>query len=84
MPANNDPLNRFGPLTREWFRGTFPAPTAAQAQAWSAIADGVSTLVVAPTGSGKTLAAFLWAIDDLAKHPPESSAGTRVLYVSPL
>jgi ATP-dependent Lhr-like helicase len=84
VPANNDPLNRFGPLTREWFHGTFPAPTAAQAQAWSAIADGVSTLVVAPTGSGKTLAAFLWAIDDLAKHPPESSAGTRVLYVSPL
>ncbi len=69
---------------RDWFRGTFPAPTAAQAQAWSAIADGDNTLVIAPTGSGKTLAAFLWAIDDLAQHPSESAAGTRVLYVSPL
>ena len=39
---------------------------AAQAQAWSAIADGDNTLVIAPTGSGKTLAAFLWAIDRLA------------------
>lgn len=88
MPANNDPLSRFSPLTRDWFRGTFPAPTAAQDQAWSAIADGDNTLVVAPTGSGKTLAAFLWAIDDLAKHPSEPSGtsklGTRVLYVSPL
>ena len=35
-------------------------------QAWSAIADGDNTLVIAPTGSGKTLAAFLWAIDRLA------------------
>ena len=84
VPAEIDPLARFSPLTRDWFRGTFPAPTAAQEQAWAAIADGDNTLVIAPTGSGKTLAAFLWAIDDLAQHPSESSAGTRVLYVSPL
>ncbi len=58
-----DPLARFSALTREWFTGTFAAPTDAQAQAWSAIADGDNTLVIAPTGSGKTLAAFLWAID---------------------
>src|SRR5829696_7626466 len=79
------PLGRFGALTREWFAGTFQAPTAAQAEAWSAIADGDNTLVIAPTGSGKTLAAFLWAIDRLASSEPKPArAGTRVLYVSPL
>ncbi len=79
------PLDRFSALTREWFMGTFAAPTAAQAQAWSAIADGDNTLVIAPTGSGKTLAAFLWAIDRLADSPPRTASdGTRVLYVSPL
>ncbi len=78
-------LPRFSDLTREWFTGTFAEPTAAQAQAWEAIADGDNTLVIAPTGSGKTLAAFLWAIDRLAASEPRpAKAGTRVLYVSPL
>lgn len=77
----------FSAVTREWFTGTFAEPTAAQAQAWQAIAKGDDTLVIAPTGSGKTLAAFLWAIDRLATEPPREQAprpGTRVLYVSPL
>ncbi|MBU3706909.1 MAG: DEAD/DEAH box helicase, partial [Mycobacterium sp.] len=74
-------MDRFSPLTRRWFTGTFPTPTPAQAEAWSAIADGDHTLVIAPTGSGKTLAAFLWAIDQLAHS---GGTGTRVLYVSPL
>ncbi|MGB3893553.1 MAG: DEAD/DEAH box helicase, partial [Mycolicibacter sinensis] len=78
------PLARFSALTRDWFNGTFTAPTTAQEQAWSAIADGHNTLVVAPTGSGKTLAAFLWALDRLAAEPGPIAAGTRVLYVSPL
>jgi ATP-dependent Lhr-like helicase len=79
------PLERFSPLTREWFTGTFAAPTAAQAEAWDAIAGGKNTLVIAPTGSGKTLAAFLWAIDQLAAAEPRPpKAGTRVLYISPL
>ncbi|WP_207514076.1 ATP-dependent helicase [Mycolicibacterium celeriflavum] len=78
-------LSRFSELTREWFTGTFAEPTPAQAQAWSAIADGDNTLVIAPTGSGKTLAAFLWAIDQLADGEPRpAGAGSRVLYVSPL
>ena len=82
---SSDPLSRFGALTREWFTGTFAEPTPAQAEAWSAIADGDNTLVIAPTGSGKTLAAFLWAIDRLASSEPRpATAGTRVLYVSPL
>ncbi|WP_396922781.1 ATP-dependent helicase [Mycolicibacterium sp.] len=80
--AHPDPLTRFSALTREWFTAAFPAPTAAQAQAWSAIAEGDNTLVIAPTGSGKTLAAFLWALDDMARLT--SRSGTRVLYVSPL
>src|ERR1700761_3927920 len=85
-----DPLGRFSPVTREWFSTTFAAPTTAQAQAWSAIADGKNTLVIAPTGSGKTLAAFLWALDSLAAvrseagEPSDRPTGTRVLYVSPL
>ena len=79
-----DPLARFSPLTREWFAGTFAAPTAAQSQAWAAIADGDHTLVIAPTGSGKTLAAFLWAIDQLAHQPRPDDKGSRVLYISPL
>jgi ATP-dependent Lhr-like helicase len=81
LPA--DPLARFSGPTREWFAGTFAAPTPAQAGAWSAIAEDHNTLVIAPTGSGKTLAAFLWAIDSLASAPARQ-AGTRVLYVSPL
>ncbi|HEY2089444.1 MAG TPA: ATP-dependent helicase [Mycobacterium sp.] len=85
-PLPDDALARFSVVTRDWFAGTFAAPTPAQAEAWSAIADGHNTLVIAPTGSGKTLAAFLWAIDALAAGAPRSdrSSGTRVLYVSPL
>jgi ATP-dependent Lhr-like helicase len=81
-----DPLALFSRPTREWFTSTFAAPTAAQAGAWSAIADGHNTLVIAPTGSGKTLAAFLWALDSLGSlaSAPARQAGTRVLYVSPL
>ncbi|MDT5315528.1 MAG: ATP-dependent helicase Lhr and Lhr-like helicase, partial [Mycobacterium sp.] len=80
-----EPLARFSELTREWFTGTFAAPTPAQTEAWEAIANGDNTLVIAPTGSGKTLAAFLWAIDRLASGEPRAAtAGTRVLYVSPL
>ncbi|MEB3982287.1 ATP-dependent helicase [Mycobacterium sp. 663a-19] len=81
--STRDPLGRFSAITREWFASTFAAPTAAQADAWDAIADGDNTLVIAPTGSGKTLAAFLWALDSLAGSADRPS-GTRVLYVSPL
>lgn len=76
-------LSRFSAVTRDWFTSTFAAPTAAQDAAWTAIANGDNTLVIAPTGSGKTLAAFLWALDSLASAA-ERPAGTRVLYVSPL
>ncbi|MDI2132387.1 ATP-dependent helicase [Yinghuangia seranimata] len=79
-------LAGFSPATREWFTGAFHTPTAAQAGAWTALAEGRDALVVAPTGSGKTLAAFLSALDRLASEPPPVDARRRcrVLYVSPL
>src|SRR5215203_4316491 len=76
------PLDAFTPQVREWFGRAFAEPTAAQAQAWPAIATGAHTLISAPTGSGKTLAAFLWALDRLVAEP--SAGRTRLVYVSPL
>ena len=72
-PASS-PLDAFAPRTREWFARAFEAPTAAQEQAWPAIATGEHVLISAPTGSGKTLAAFLWGLDRLARRPPAAGA----------
>src|SRR5438309_7339340 len=79
------PLEPFSPRTREWFGAAFERPTAAQEQAWPAIASGEHVLISAPTGSGKTLAAFLWGIDRLASEPAEKRReGIGLVYVSPL
>src|SRR5439155_20740523 len=76
-------LETFTPQVREWFLRAFERPTAAQEQAWPAIARGDNVLLSAPTGSGKTLAAFLWGLDRLVADPlPERK--TRLVYVSPL
>ena len=75
-------LSAFTPQVRDWFTRAFAEPTAAQAQAWPAIATGEHTLISAPTGSGKTLAAFLWGLDRLVAEP--SHERTRIVYVSPL
>ncbi|MGI9185602.1 MAG: DEAD/DEAH box helicase [Solirubrobacteraceae bacterium] len=81
-------LDAFSPRTRAWFEGAFAAPTAAQTQAWPAIASGEHVLISAPTGSGKTLAAFLYAIDQLANDPDRpqdpKQRTTSLVYVSPL
>src|SRR6201999_441505 len=77
-----DPLASFTPQVREWFARAFAEPTAAQAQAWPAIATGEHVLISAPTGSGKTLAAFLWGLDRFVAQP--SHERTRLVYVSPL
>jgi ATP-dependent Lhr-like helicase len=80
-------LDVFSARTRDWFTGAFAAPTAAQEQAWPAIASGEHVLISAPTGSGKTLAAFLYAIDRLAEATPPSDPRERrigLVYVSPL
>jgi ATP-dependent Lhr-like helicase len=76
-----DPLASFSAATREWFEGTFAAPTPAQVAGWPAIAAGGHVLIQAPTGSGKTLTAFLSGIDRLNAHPGN---GLRFLYISPL
>jgi len=81
-----DPLACFHPVTAEWFRAVFDAPTAPQGMGWPAIARGESALILAPTGTGKTLAAFLWCLDRLMLQPlPEGHGkGCRIVYVSPL
>ena len=80
------PGQLFHPAVAAWFNRSFPAPTAAQAQAWPAIQAGRNVLIAAPTGSGKTLAAFLAAIDALARQGIEGRLKdeTQVVYVSPL
>ena len=65
-----DPFACFHPVTAEWFRAVFDAPTAPQRMGWPVIARGESALILAPTGTGKTLAAFLWCLDRLMLHPP--------------
>jgi ATP-dependent helicase Lhr and Lhr-like helicase len=76
----------FHPAVAAWFDRSFAAPTAAQAEAWPAIAAGRHTLIAAPTGSGKTLAAFLAAIDSLVRQGLDGQLRdeTQVVYVSPL
>src|SRR4051795_8786085 len=77
-----EPLAAFTPQVREWFTRAFAAPTAAQEQAWPAIATGEHVLISAPTGSGKTLAAFLYGLDQFVARPTHEQ--TRLVYVSPL
>ncbi|HMJ65930.1 MAG TPA: DEAD/DEAH box helicase, partial [Candidatus Binatia bacterium] len=58
------PLKRSG--VTEWFAGTYPRPTPAQAKAWPHIEAGRNVLIVSPTGTGKTFAAFLSVLNELA------------------
>ena len=76
----------FHPVTAEWFRSVFDAPTAPQRMGWPVIARGESALILAPTGTGKTLTAFLWCLDRLMLHSPAQTnrEGCRIVYVSPL
>lgn len=81
-----DPLRRFHPLVRRWFRETLGAPSAPQERGWPAIAKGDHTLILAPTGTGKTLAAFLWELDALIRAGADAPLANAIhlLYVSPL
>src|ERR1700722_13213742 len=80
------PAPLFHPAVAAWFTARFSTPTAAQAQAWSAIQAGRNTLIAAPTGSGKTVAAFLAAIDGLIRQGlgGDLPDATQVVYVLPL
>jgi ATP-dependent Lhr-like helicase len=85
MTARADVLDSFHPAVADWFRNAFALPTPPQTQGWPAIAQGASTLILAPTGSGKTLTAFLWCINRLMFEPaPPQKQRCRVLYISPL
>jgi ATP-dependent Lhr-like helicase len=89
LPQTPDAVvDAFHPAVSAWFRATFPAVTAAQAQAWPLIKRRQSTLIAAPTGSGKTLTAFLAVIDDLVHQGLDTGGAlpdqTFVVYVSPL
>jgi ATP-dependent Lhr-like helicase len=79
-------LALFHPVTARWFREVFEGPTAPQIEGWPAIAQGESTLILAPTGTGKTLTAFLWCLDKLMLRTPAEAVerGCRVVYLSPL
>src|ERR1017187_3471191 len=81
-----DPFACFHPVTAEWFKAVFEAPTAPQRLGWPVIAGGESALILAPTGTGKTLAAFLWCLDKLmlGAGGAEAKRGCRVGYISPL
>jgi ATP-dependent Lhr-like helicase len=81
-----DPYACFHPVTAEWFKAVFDAPTAPQRLGWPVIARGESALILAPTGTGKTLTAFLWCLDRLMLHPDPAGKkpGCRIVYVSPL
>ena len=87
QPSQNaDPFACFHPVTEEWFKAVFDAPTAPQRMGWPVIARGENALILAPTGTGKTLTAFLWCLDRLMLRPaPEGKKkGCRIVYVSPL
>src|ERR1039458_6963946 len=85
-PEIADPFACFHPVTAEWFKAVFDAPTAPQRMGWPVIARGENALILAPTGTGKTLAAFLWCLDRLMLHPQPAGhvKGCRIVYVSPL
>ena len=73
-----DPLACFHPVTAEWFRAVFDAPTAPQRMGWPVIARGESALILAPTGTGKTLAAFLWCLDRLMLQSRDQGQGSGI------
>jgi ATP-dependent Lhr-like helicase len=78
-------LELFHPAVAEWFRDSFESPTPPQTKGWPAIANGQSTIILAPTGSGKTLTAFLWCINRLMfEASPDPKRRCRVIYISPL
>ncbi|MBN2093019.1 DEAD/DEAH box helicase [candidate division KSB1 bacterium] len=84
--SSTNNFSNFHPIIQQWFSETFEAPTPAQIKGWNSIANGESTLILAPTGSGKTLAAFLVCINSLLEKFMVNDIPKKVhtLYISPL
>ena len=82
-----DPLDAFAPATRDWFRSSFEAPTAAQALGWPAIAAGEHTLICAPDrAAARRSPRSCGASTGCSARgaAPRPARRLRVLYVSPL
>ena len=75
-PQRAQPEEHFAAPTRAWFARAFGEPTPAQRLGWPPIANGESTLLLAPTGSGKTLAAFLVCLDRIMFSPAQAPSVT--------
>ena len=78
-----DPFADFHPVTAEWFKAVFDAPTAPQRLGWPVIARRENALILAPTGTGKTLTAFLWCLDRLMLHGPGAGGPPSTLFGTP-
>src|SRR5579863_8305778 len=76
-PVTPDPFACFHPVTAEWFKAVFDAPTAPQRMGWPVIARGENALILAPTGTGKTLAAFLACLDRLMLQSRDQENGDQ-------
>ncbi|MCV0428772.1 MAG: ligase-associated DNA damage response DEXH box helicase [Roseibium sp.] len=77
--------NRF----QSWFASRGWTPRAHQLQLIDQLAQGHSTLLIAPTGAGKTLAGFLPSLVELEargkrKAGQAGNRGIHTLYISPL
>ena len=82
-----DVLDRFSPATREWFRGSFAAPTAAQAGRLGRHQRAATT----PSSSPPPARARRWRRSSgrstgspPSRPPAETQQRCRVLYISPL
>ncbi|MEM8702788.1 MAG: DEAD/DEAH box helicase, partial [Pseudomonadota bacterium] len=76
--------NRF----QSWFASRGWAARPHQLQLIDHLAQGHSTLLIAPTGAGKTLAGFLPSLVELDMRgkvkPGQAGGGVHTLYISPL
>lgn len=78
------------PRFQSWFKSRGWKPRQHQLELISKLAEGKSTLLIAPTGAGKTLAGFLPSLVELeaeseSRRPGSAGAkGVHTLYISPL
>ena len=83
---DEDTLNIFHPLVKEWWTSKFPSFTPPQKYSILNIHSRVNTLVSSPTGSGKTLSAFAAILNELTSHAVSGTLEDKIyaVYVSPL